>query len=138
MTFTLDASLIPLISLFERETHARVRDCFNDAKGITFIVEQGDLGKAVGKQGMNVKRFENSLHKRVRIVEFNPDRREFILNMIRPLRVRGIEEQEDGTIIIQGGDTETKGLLIGRAAQNLRTLEEQVRRHYKVKEIKVV
>ena len=128
------------ISMFEHETHARIKDCFVDQKdqALVFVVEPGELGKAVGKQGAHVKRFEQKLRKKVRVIAFHPEKLQFIQNMIMPLRVRSIEETPDGVVIIDGGDARTRGLLIGRAAQNLRNLEENVRRYFKVKEIRVI
>jgi len=52
--------------------------------------------------------------------------------------VSGISEDEMGIVTIAGPDSKTKGLLIGRNAQNLRNLEANVRRYFEVKEIKVV
>ena len=50
------------INLFEKITKARVKDCFlNDI--IVFIVEEGDLGKAIGKKGFN-KLFSETAEKR--------------------------------------------------------------------------
>ena len=140
MKIKYDFSLMKFIAMFEQETRARIKDCFVDGKteGLVFVVEPGELGKAVGKQGIHVKKFEQKLKKKVRIVEFNPEKLQFIRNMILPLKLRNIEENQDGIIIIEGGDMQTKGLLIGRAAQNLRNLEENVRRYYDIKEIKVV
>jgi transcription antitermination factor NusA-like protein len=57
--------------------------------------------------------------------------------MILPLRVSDIKE-EDGVITLTGPDSQTKGLLIGRSAANLRLLEKNVKRYFDIKEIKVV
>ncbi|MCX8147615.1 MAG: NusA-like transcription termination signal-binding factor [Candidatus Woesearchaeota archaeon] len=140
MKIKYDLSIIGFMSLFEKVTHSKLKDCFIDKRldMITFIVQPGQLGIALGKKAANVKELEKKLKKRVRIIEFNPDKLKFIRNMVMPLDVKSVTENEDGIVIIEGADKKTKGLLIGRNAQNLRNLEENVRRFFDVKEIKVV
>jgi hypothetical protein len=57
--------------------------------------------------------------------------------MAHPLIVTDVTE-EDGIVTIHHDDLQTKGLLIGKNAKNLRNLEKNVRRYFDVKEIKVV
>ncbi len=133
-----DISLIEFIRLFDQITRTNVKDCFEDQNGLLiFVVELGEIGKAVGKKGSNVKIVENRLNRKIKIVEFNPQKLSFIANYIYPLKAVHITE-EDGIVTIKGPDVQTKGLLIGRNAQNLRNLERVVRRYFEVKEIKVV
>ncbi len=134
-----DISLMKYMSLFEQVTRAQVKDCFVDAhlSLLTFVVQPGQIGKAVGKKGSNVRLIENKLKRKIRVVEFHPDKIGFIKNMIMPLRVDEARE-EDGVIFLESKDVKTKSLLIGRSAQNLRNLEENVRRYFDVEEIKVV
>ena len=134
-------SLITLIALFEKTTHAQVKDCFQDnvLSRLTFVVQLGELSKAVGKFGANVKHLEAKLKKKIRIVEFDPDKLVFIRHMVLPLQIQGIEEIEEGRVVITGNDTQTKGLIIGRNAANLRNLENNCRRYFpEIKEIRVV
>ena len=140
MKIKYDISLINIMSLFEQVTHAKLKDCFMDEKlnSLTFVVLPGEMGKALGKKASNVRLLESKLQKKIRVVEFNSDKLQLIQNMVMPLRVEDISEDDNGIITIRGPDTKTKGLLIGRNAQNLRNLEENVRRYFEVKEIKVV
>ena len=92
----------------------------------------------LGKGSANVKKLENSFKRKIKIVEFSDDLVTFIKNMARPLRVDDVTE-EDGTITIRHEDMQTKGLLIGKNARNLRNMEENIRRFFPdLKEIKVV
>lgn len=133
-----DFSLMKYMSLFESLTKAKAKDCFiDDLKQIFFIVQENQIGKAIGKGGNNVKRLEASLKKRVRIVEFSPDLIAFIKNLIYPVQAKGIEERE-GVIIIQSPDLRGRGILIGRNAQNLRNYEKIVKRYFEISEIKII
>ncbi|MBD3313447.1 NusA-like transcription termination signal-binding factor [Candidatus Woesearchaeota archaeon] len=140
MKIKYDISLMKFMSLFENLTHASLKDCFIDEKTNTlvFVVQPGQIGKALGKKAANVKKLENKLQRKIRIIEYHPDKLEFIRNMIMPLRAEDISADEEGIVTITGSDTKTKGLIIGRNAQNLRNLEANVRRYFDVKEIKVV
>jgi len=55
----LDKDLIQKINLFEKLTKARVKDVFND-NGLLVVVNFGDIGKAVGKNGANIRRYSES------------------------------------------------------------------------------
>ncbi len=130
--------LMKFISLFESLTKANIKDCFFDDNGqLFFIVEQGDIGKAVGKKGLNVKKLKNMLKRKFRVVEYNDDVVQFIKNLVYPLRL-GAVEMNDDVIEIKGLDTKTKGLLIGRNAINIRNYENIVKRYFNVGGLKVI
>ena len=123
------------ISLFESLTGAKVKDCIaNDP--ILFIVHENEMGRAIGKQGSNIKRVENALKKKIRLAEFNNDISRFIQNLIYPLKVKEIKEEE-GIVTIYADDVKTKGMLIGRDRRNINSTTEIVKRHFKITEIKV-
>jgi N utilization substance protein A len=132
-----DMETMKIISLFQAITHASVKDCISDDNELVFIVGPGELGKAVGKGGANVHRIATALKRKVKIVEFSDQLFTFIKNLIQPLRVENIEEKE-GVIILTPIDNTTRGYLIGRGGSSLRTLEERVKRHFPIKEIKVI
>ena len=131
-----DSELIKLITLFESMTGASVKDCIADDK-LTFIVEENEMGKAIGKGGANIKRLENALKKRIRVIEFNKDVAQFIRNMAYPSQVAEIKNG-DGIVTIDGKDANTRAMLIGRNRQNLNQISEIAKRYFDVKEIKVV
>ena len=131
-----DSELMKLITLFESVTGASVKDCIADGK-IIFIIDEGEMGKAIGKNGANIKRVENMLKKRVRLVEFSNDVVQFVKNLVYPIDAMEIK-QEENAIIIHGRDTGSKAMLIGRERQNINHLAVIVKRYFDVKEIKVV
>ena len=131
-----DINTMKTISLFQAMTGASVKDCIiNDE--IVFVVGEGELGKAVGKGGANVKRLSLALKRKIKIVEFSTDLLTFIKNLIKPLNVANIEEN-DGVIALTAPDTTTRGYLIGRGGSSLRLLEERVKRHFPIKGIRVM
>ncbi len=131
-----DITVMNYMKLFENLTHAKLRDCIAGDL-LMFVVEENEIGKAIGKNGSNVKRLEGMLRKKLKIVEFNPDVKKFIRNFVMPLKVKDVTE-ENGVITVVGTDTRTKGLLIGRDRKNLENLKEVVSRYFKVEDIRVV
>ncbi len=123
------------ISIFESLTSAKVKDCIVNEQ-ILFIVNENDMGKAIGKHGSNVKRIENMMKKRIRLVEFNNDVKQFVQNLIYPVQAKEIKE-ENGIVSIYCNDIKSKGILIGRDRHNIKFINDIVKRHFGINEVKV-
>ena len=124
------------MSLFESLTGAKVKDCIlGDV--VLFVVHENEMGKAIGKHASNIKRVENTLKKKIKLVEFNNDVSQFVQNLIYPLKAKEIKE-EGMIVTIYGEDTRTKGLLIGRDRRNINSTNDIVKRYFKVEEVKVI
>lgn len=130
-----DSDLMKLMALFESMTGAKVKDCIANEK-LIFVMEENEMGKAIGRNGVNIKRMENMLKKKIKLVEFSSDVLQFVKNMIYPIEVSGIM-QEDDIIKIHGRDTSTKAMIIGRERQNIIHLSNIVKRYFNIREIKV-
>ena len=132
----LDQEILGLSNLFERETRARVMDCFRDGDAIFFIVAAGQIGKAIGKGGVNIKKLQNSTGKKIRIIEYQDKVESFVKNVIYPVNVQEIV-LEGNTLFIRDSSKKTKSLLIGRNGINLQRIKRAVQRFYTVDEVKV-
>jgi NusA-like KH domain protein len=138
MNRTYDMEMLQLLAAFEKLTHTRVKDVLVFKEMPTFIVEEGELNKAVGPRGQNIERVERMLGKKVKIAEFRKDPCQFLESLLHPYRTAGIS-MDGSVIVIQGTDMKTNGLIIGARAQNLRAYEEIVKRYFpEITEIKVV
>ncbi|MDP2750726.1 MAG: NusA-like transcription termination signal-binding factor [Nanoarchaeota archaeon] len=131
-----DLNLIRIMSIFGATTNAQLKDAIDSDELLLFIVEENQIGKAVGKQGINVRKLEHAFNRKIKIVEFNADLKRFIENFVYPLSVREIRE-ENKIVTIIGQDRKTNGLLIGRDAKNLNFLKDVVRRYFDVENIRV-
>ena len=78
------------MGLFESMTNADVKDCVidKDKNKITFIVQENNAGKAIGKGGANIKNLEKVLNKKIEIIEFSEDPVRFVSFLLRPSIVR--------------------------------------------------
>ncbi len=134
---SFDTDMLKFMGLFENITHAKLKDCFFDRDKLVFLVESGEMGKALGRNKTHITKLEKMLKRKIKIVEFDPERVNFIRNYLAPLKISDIKEEED-IVTITGPDTKTKGLMIGIKAQNLRNLEKIVSKYFQLDEIKVV
>ena len=128
--------LMDSMNIFSRVTHALVKDCFESEGVLYFVVQPGQIGKAIGKGGSTIRELQNKLKKDIKLIEFNPNVKEFIKNVVHPLRVDSVDE-EDNVVVLRSEDRRVKGLLIGRNAKNLNMLKAVVRRYFEIEDIKV-
>lgn len=131
-----DLTAIKYIGLFESLTNTLLKDCISNGS-ITFIVRHGSIGKAIGKNGKNVKLLEKILKKKIKIVEFNSNVATFVKNLLLPKEVAEIKTTE-GIVEIIAHDISLKGTIIGKNRSHLIELQNIVQRHFKINEIKVI
>ncbi len=125
----LNKETIEKLNFFENLTKAKVKEIIEKEDKNVFIVDEGDLNKALGIKGKNIKMIENLTHKRIRIVEFSKDPLRFIKNFIYPVKPLNIE-LKDNLIEIKAEDRKSKGLLIGREGKNLEELNNLLKSYY--------
>ena len=136
MKFNLET--IQYINYFEKITKTSVKDCFFDEDKLIFVVKTEQARKAVGKQGINVKKISEKTGKKIKIIEFNNDPVKFIRSFISPIKPKNVEREEN-IIKIEAESTKDKGLLIGRNAKNLENLKKHVRKYFvEIEDIKIL
>jgi transcription termination/antitermination protein NusA len=130
----LDLDTLGLGTIMERITRARVKDCFKEEDTIYFVVGSGELGKAVGKGGSNIKKAQEEFGKKIKVIEFRNNVADFVRNVIYPLKVEQVIEEE-GIVKIKERSKKTKSLLIGRGGKNLKLINRAVKRFFNVNEV---
>ncbi|MBD3227781.1 MAG: NusA-like transcription termination signal-binding factor, partial [Candidatus Lokiarchaeota archaeon] len=110
---------IRYISLFESITGSSVRDCIidEDEDRIVFVVNEGNIGLAIGKKGANIRRAKEFLKKKIDIVEYASDPEDFLKNTLAPARVKNVtitnSKRNNRKIAIITVDSRDRGLAIG-------------------------
>ena len=138
MKIKYDIQALQRMTHFEKVTHSRLKDLVETETKMFFVIENGQLRKALGPQMKNVKRLEELFKKKIKIIEFDSIVTKFVVNVLAPLKVVDIKEV-DGIITITGPDQKTKGLMIGARAANLRMYESIVQKYFSdIKELKVI
>ncbi|HDN50846.1 MAG: NusA-like transcription termination signal-binding factor [Thermoplasmata archaeon] len=126
------------ISTVEPITGTPIIDCIERENRITFIVEKGKLGKAIGKQARNIKRLEKLFRKEVRFVEHDDDKQQFIINLFKPFKLEKVVVDEENNKVSVVVDQRDKGKAIGKAGKNITILREIAKRQHGIEELKVL
>ncbi len=133
MSIKLATQNIRDIAVFERVTHVHAKDCIRGESCVYVMIEQGKSGLAIGKNGSNVKSVGRVLGKPVKVFEFAPDLESMVKNMIPS--VKGMEVNgESVTVSIPKSD---RSVVIGRSGQNIKVMKEFLKRHFKIKYLRL-
>jgi len=133
MSIKLATQNIRDIAVFERLTKVHAKDCIRGESCVYFMIEQGKSGLAIGKNGSNVKSVGRVLGKPVKVFEFAPDLESMVKNMIPS--VKGMEVNgESVTVSIPKSD---RSVVIGRSGQNIKVMKEFLKRHFKIKYLRL-
>lgn len=129
---TLSMEAIGYINIFERLTSARVKDCFTEEGKLVFIVEEGEVGKAVGKKGETVKQMSLKFKKPIKIIEFKNDPTSFLSVLLYPIKPKEIVAEDD-RLLIRTHDVREKGQIYGRERTNLKRIQQLFSKYFPYK-----
>jgi len=112
------------ISILQDLTGAMVYRALEDDNDnrIIYLVDRNDVGKAIGRDGRNVKMLSKMLNKNIEIVEYANDIDNMVRNLLPGVTVLKVEVTErDGlkTVYVKVKDDE-KGKAIGRDGRNVK------------------
>jgi len=135
MTITFTTETIRLLTLFENITNVPVRDCFINNDVIYYIVEEGKIGLAIGKEGTSIKNVEKVVGKKVKVFEYSTDPVKFVKKLIPQCKEVKINNS-DKTIEIKVNKRE-RGLVIGRGGEKIKVYKEILKRIHNISDIQV-
>lgn len=137
MSVRLTEEEMRYMSLFERMTEAVLRDCVERDETVVFVVESGEMGKAIGKGGANIDRVRKSVGKDVEVVEYSEDEADFVANAFQPAAIESVEvdDEDGGKVAYVEVNESDKGLAIGKEGENIETAKQLARRHYEFDDI---
>lgn len=123
---------IKSISLFEQLTGAAVRDCMMDENKMVFIVNEGDLGKAIGKKGTTIARVRSIFNKHVEVFEYADTAERFVRNLFSPVQITNLNIQGDGDkkVAYVSVDPMDRGAAIGRDGERIKLARQLLERHF--------
>ncbi len=125
------------INLFESLTSAKVKDCWQEEGRLIFLVEEGYVKIALGKNNSNIYRIGKILKKDIKIIAFSNDVCKFVANLIYPNKADEIKLEENN-VMIAVADNVIKGRIFGRSRENLKKINSTVKNYFKINEVKVV
>ena len=114
---------IRYIALFESLTGAIARDCYVDDENdrVIFVVKNGDMGLAIGKNGNNINRVKKSIGKHIEIVEYSDEVDEFVANALQPVFVKKVQVvvKENRKLAYVEVMSKDRGIAIGKNCRNI-------------------
>jgi N utilization substance protein A len=130
---------IRYIALFESLTRAVARDCYIDDENdrVIFVVKNGDMGLAIGKNGNNINRVKRSIGKHIEIVEFSDDVDEFVANALQPVSVKKVQvvTKESKKLAYVEVPSRDRGIAIGKNGRNINRAKVLAQRHYGLEDV---
>jgi N utilization substance protein A len=115
MVRTINMQDMRYLNLFGKITRVNTRFCFRYNETIVFCIPKERISKAVGKRGSNVKKLNEILGRKIRIIA-SPrgieDVKSFIEDIVKPVVFKDLEIK-DNEIILAAGN-QSKAALIGR------------------------
>ena len=135
----LDADTLRIFAMFEGHTRASLKDVIDEEERIIFVVDEGQVGRAIGKGAVNLKRLRENLGKEVVLIGFAADRETFVKNVFHKFKVESIEwEDRNGDIIAHVKvPQEDKGKAIGKGGRNIQLARTLLKRHHQVADVSV-
>ena len=130
------------IALFESISGASVKDCIIDEEQsrAIFIVNQGQVGVAIGRGGRNIHTLEKMTGKKHEIIEYSEDPVQFIKNALKPAAVREVRvsERTDGKkMAVVTINPKDKGIAIGKNGKNAERLRFLAKRYFNIQNVNI-
>lgn len=139
MKISLSNEELRYISLFEELTGVTPRDFVKSGDGsiYTFVVDEGDMGKAIGKNGRNIRKVRQKIDEKVNVVEYSDDPKKFLENIFPSVEIQDIEivEDEDGKVAVVDVEESEKGKVVGRNGWNIKRARKLSNRHHGLSEV---
>jgi N utilization substance protein A len=130
---------IRYIALFESLTGAIARDCYVDDENdrVIFVVKEGDMGLAIGKNGNNINRVKKSIGKHIEIVEYSDEVDEFVANALQPVFVKKVQVvvKENRKLAYVEVMSKDRGIAIGKNGRNIQKAKVLGQRHYGIEDV---
>jgi N utilization substance protein A len=139
----LSSDQLGLISIFQNMSGAMVRDCIVDDKAgrLIFVVNNGQMGLAIGKKGMTIQNIERVIKKPVEVVEWSDDPTVMIRNALDPRAIQEVRltDKLDGSksmsVIV---DPRRKGAVLGRGGRNAEKVRLIAKKYFNITNVHII
>ncbi len=139
----LNSDQLTLMSMLHGMTGATAKDCVVDEKQnrLIFVVAKGQMGLAIGKDGVSVKKIERAVKRAVEVVEWSDDVSELVKNALgaRYVQEVRVSDRPDGTKgVVVVVDPKKKGAALGMGGKNAEKVRLLAKRYFDVANVQIV
>ena len=133
----LTAEEMRYIALFQDLTRASVKDCIVDENEnrIIFLIKPGDMGLAIGRNGINIKRLKRLIGRNIEVVEWADNIEQLAKNALAPARVLNVKvltTPSGKKKVLVTVDPQDKGVAIGKAGRNVARARMILKRYFDI------
>lgn len=129
----LDTERIRAMAAFEKLTKVPVRDCIMVEDYAYFLVQEGKIGLAIGKNGAGIRDVRSVLGKQVKVFEYSDNAEQMIKNLIPG--AKSIEISNGSATVSIPPDARSS--VIGRNGNNIKTIREFLERNSGIKNFRL-
>jgi len=134
----LNMQFIRYANLFSRVTRIRTNHCFEYNNAIVFAVPRRLVSRAIGPNNQNLKKLNEVLHKKVKIVAIPQGRADienFVSIITYPVKFKAIEIKDDNAVI--NANNQNKACLIGREKRRLNEMQNVLGQYFGIKKVMI-
>jgi len=140
MAGTIDMQLMRYINLFSKTTNVQTTKVFTYNNQIIFAVPSSKVSIAIGKGAVNVKRLNDILRKKIKVVAMpaiddNEAIGKFVGDVVAPVEFNKIEVKENSIIVTAG--RQSKAALIGRNRIREKELADALKNFFHIAKLKI-
>lgn len=139
MAAVIDMKAMRYINLLDKVSRVKTRHCFVYNNAVFFAVQRNQVSQAIGPAASNIKKIQDSLGLRVRIIkeaEGTTDVKRFVEDIVSPIEPKEIEVK-DKELIVTAGNMQNKASLIGRDKRRLEELKRIVEENFNL-QLKII
>ncbi|MCE4612480.1 MAG: NusA-like transcription termination signal-binding factor [Desulfurococcales archaeon] len=127
------------LSVFQELTGVTAYRCFIDEESnrLIYLVNNNEVGRAVGRNGKNVKLLARILKRSIEVVGYSQDLEQMTRNLFPGIRVQGVTVSERGgekTVYVKVIE-EDKGKAIGKDGRNVKRARLVLERLFGVRRV---
>jgi N utilization substance protein A len=128
---------IQYIRLFESITSAPVKDCVVGEDEIIIVVDEGDMGLAIGRGGEKIEKIRRKVGKNVSVIEYSKDPEKFVRNLFAPVKLEEVRI-DNGMAIVKVSNNSDGRRVVGRAGSRINRAKTLLDRHHdEITEVKI-
>ena len=138
----LSSDELSMMSMFQGMTGATARDCVIDEKRdrVIFVIAQGQMGLAIGKEGASVKKFERAVRRPVEVVEGADAVEALVWNslgakFVQEIRVSDRLDGTKGVVVVV--DSRKKGAVLGLGGKNAEKVRLLAKRYFDISNVQI-